>query len=92
MRKNFILKTYNMIHGTILKNGTLRLILTGTDSVEDDCLKQLDGATVNFVSDNLKLLDKNLAGALVLEVLPKAKKDESTDTKRLGADTQTGDK
>jgi len=65
-----------MIQGTILKNGTLRLILTAGDSVDEECLKQLDGATVNFVSDNLKLLDKNVTGALVLEVKPQQKKDD----------------
>lgn len=65
------------IQGTTIKNGTLRLILTGSDGIDEEVLKQLDGATVKFVSDNLKLFDKNLTGALVLEVIPKVKKDES---------------
>lgn len=80
-----------MIHGTILKNGTLRLLLIGSDSVEEECLKQLDGATVKFVSDNLKLFDKNLAGALVLEVVtPKNKKDEiGSDTRDMETSNRT---
>lgn len=65
------------IQGTTIKNGTIRLILTGSDGIDDEVLKQLDGATVKYVSENLKLFDKNLTGALVLEVIPKAKIDDS---------------
>jgi hypothetical protein len=56
-----------MIHGTIIKNGVLRLVLTGTDSIDEETLKQLNGAKVSFVSDNLRLFDKSLSGALILE-------------------------
>lgn len=66
------------IQGTTIKNGTLRLVLTGSDGIDEEVLKQLDGATVKFVSENLKLFEKNLTGALVLEVIPKVKKDEPT--------------
>jgi len=58
-----------MIQGTIIKNGTLRLVLTGSDGVDEEVLKQLDGATVKFVSDNLKLFDRNVSGGLILEIL-----------------------
>lgn len=78
------------IQGTTIKNGTLRLILTGSDGIDEECLKQLDGATVKFVSENLKLFDKNLTGALVLEVLPKTKKDEQSDTKELAGNSTKG--
>jgi hypothetical protein len=64
------------IQGTLIKNGSLRLILTGSDGIDEEALKQLDGATVRFVSENVKLFDKNLTGALILEVIPKARKDE----------------
>jgi hypothetical protein len=56
------------IQATIIKNGTTRLILTGTDGIDNEVLKQLDGATVKFVSDNLKIFDKNISGGLVLEM------------------------
>lgn len=78
------------IQGTLIKNGSLRLILTGSDGIDEEALKQLDGATVKFVSDNLKLFDKNLAGALVLEVVtPKNKKDEIGNDTR---DMETGNR
>ena len=78
------------IQGTTIKNGTLRLVLTGSDVIDEEVLKQLDGATVKFVSENLKLFDKNLTGALVLEVIPKTKRDEQTDTKELAGSTTKG--
>ena len=78
------------IQGTTIKNGTLRLVLTGSDTIDEEVLKQLDGATVKFVSENLKLFDKNLTGALVLEVIPKTKRDEQTDTKELAGSTTKG--
>jgi len=56
-----------MIQGTILKNGKLRLILTGSDDMDLQALKQLNGSRVTFVEDNLKLFDKSLSGALILE-------------------------
>ena len=66
-----------MITGTTLKNGSLRLILTGSDSIDEQVLKELDGATCRFVSDNLKLVDKNLTGALILMVeIEKEKRDD----------------
>ena len=78
------------IQGTTIKNGTLRLVLTGSDVIDEEVLKQLDGATVKFVSENLKLFDKNLTGALVLEVIPKTKRDEQTDTKELAGSNTKG--
>lgn len=75
-----------MIQGTILKNGTLRLLLIGSDAIDEEVLKQLDGATVTFVSDNLKLFDKNLTGALVLEVTHKTKSDARETTERVAPD------
>lgn len=72
-----------MITGTTIKNGTLRLLLLGGDSIDEEILKQLDGATCKFVSDNLKLFDKNVSGALVLEVTPNLKKDD----REMGTDT-----
>lgn len=56
-----------MIQGTIIKNGKLRLILTGSDDMDLQALKQLNGSRVVFVEDNLKLFDKSLSGALILE-------------------------
>jgi hypothetical protein len=79
-----------MIQGTILKNGVLRLLLTGSDSMDEDCLKQLDGATVKFVSENLKLFDKNLTGALVLEVTHKPKSDDREPTRGVETYSERG--
>jgi len=39
-----------MITGTILKNGTLKLVISGSDAFDEEILKQLDGATVKFVA------------------------------------------
>lgn len=56
-----------MITGTILKNGTIRLILTGSDEIDAAILKQLNGATARLITDNVRLEDKLLTGALILE-------------------------
>ena len=64
-----------MITGTILKNGTLRLILTAGDDIDELILKQLERETAHFVTENIRLVDKNLTGALILEV-KQERKDE----------------
>lgn len=56
-----------MITGTILKNGTIRLILTGSDEIDAAILKQLNGATARLITDNVRLEDKLLTGAIILE-------------------------
>jgi hypothetical protein len=57
-----------MIDATILKNGKLKLILSGGDDIDGQVLKLLNGATCRLVADNYKLGDKNLAGCLMIEV------------------------
>jgi hypothetical protein len=66
-----------MITGTTLKNGTLKLILTGSDEIDQAVLKQLNGATCRVITDNLRLGDKNIAGGLIIET---EKKDDTTRT------------
>jgi hypothetical protein len=56
-----------MIHGTILKNGNIKLILTGTDDIDIAVLKQLNGATCKLITDNLKLGDKSISNGLIIE-------------------------
>lgn len=77
-----------MINGTTLKNGTLRVILTGSDSIDEQVLKQLDGATCRFVTENLKLVDKNLSGALIIE-LQKDRADDK-ELREVESDIKTG--
>jgi len=60
-----------MIKGTIVKNGKLRLILTGEDALDKEALKLLDGATVITIKDNLKVFDYTVAEGLILEVSPR---------------------
>jgi len=56
-----------MITGTIIKNGTTRLVLTGSDEIDAAVLKQLNGATVSVITDNLRIGDHNISGGLMLQ-------------------------
>ena len=60
-----------MITGTIIKNGVLRLILTGTDEIDTAALKQLNGAKCTLITENLRLGDKTISGGLLIEVQDK---------------------
>lgn len=64
-----------MITGTIIKNGTLRVVITGSDEIDLAVLKQLNGATCTLITDNLRLGDKSISGGLIIEV--NEKKDET---------------
>lgn len=76
-----------MITGTIIKNGTLKLVLTGSDEIDVAVLKQLNGARRTLITDNLRLGDKNISGGLIIE---NEKKDELTRTTgELVSDTET---
>lgn len=75
------------IQGTAIKNRTLRLILTGSDTIDEEMLKQLEGATAHFVTENIRLVDKNLTGALILEV--KQEKKDDRQIKEMEGDTGT---
>lgn len=57
-----------MIEGTIIKDGILKLILTGSDEIDNACLKQLNGATCKIISDNLRVGDKLIANGLMIEL------------------------
>jgi hypothetical protein len=56
-----------MITGTILKNGVIKLFLTGTDSIDEAILKELNGAHCKLVTENFRLGDKSITGALIIE-------------------------
>ena len=56
-----------MIVGTILKDQKIRLILQGTDTIDEEILKQLDGATVTLVGKDFRLLDKPVNVGLLIE-------------------------
>lgn len=77
-----------MITGTILKNGSLKLIVTGSDEIDTAVLKQLNGATCTLITDNLRLGDKSISGGLIIEV--NEKKDEPRPTREVVPDTQEG--
>jgi hypothetical protein len=55
-----------MITGTIIKNGTIKLVLTGSDEIDAAVLKQLNGATVTVITDNLRIGDHNISGGLII--------------------------
>lgn len=57
-----------MIKGTAVKNGKLRLVLTGEDDIDKAALKALDGATAKTIKDNLRIFDYTVAEGLVLEI------------------------
>lgn len=69
-----------MIHGTIIKNGTIKLVLTGTDEIDMAVLKQLDGATVSTITDNLRIGDKHISGGLILETVHKQQRADAERT------------
>ena len=50
-----------------MKNGIIKLFLTGTDSIDEAILKELNGATCKLVTENFRLGDKSITGALILE-------------------------
>lgn len=62
-----------MIDATIIKNGTIKLILTGSDNIDTECLKMLNGATCKLITDNLKVGDKSISNGLILEMVAEDK-------------------
>lgn len=77
-----------MIHGTIIKNGTIKLVLTGTDEIDMAVLKQLDGATVSTITDNLRIGDKHISGGLILETVHKQRLDAERTTDMVHSTTE----
>ena len=77
-----------MIHGTIIKNGTIKLVLTGTDEIDMAVLKQLDGATVSTITDNLRIGDKHISGGLILETVHKQRSDAERTTDMVHSTTE----
>lgn len=57
-----------MIVGTTIKNGTLKLILTGNDEIDHEVLKKLNGAKCTLVTDNLRVGDRSIAEGLLIEM------------------------
>ena len=67
-----------MITGTILKNGDIKLVITGSDEIDIAVLKQLNGATCKVITDNLRIGDKSISGGLIIQSTPtiSSKEDE----------------
>lgn len=59
-----------MITGTILKNGDIKLVITGSDEIDIAVLKQLNGATCKVIADNLRIGDKSISGGLIIQSTP----------------------
>lgn len=57
-----------MIRVISVKNGKLRLILTGDDAIDKETLKMADGATCKVIRDNLKVFDQSVSEGLVIEI------------------------
>lgn len=57
-----------MIRGIAIKNGKLKLVLLGDDSIDKEMLKALDGATVRVIKDNFKVADQNIVDGLLIEL------------------------
>lgn len=57
-----------MIKGITIKNGKIRLILVGEDSIDKDLLKALDGATLRLIKDNLRIAELSIAEGAILEM------------------------
>jgi len=56
-----------MITGTILKNGTIQLVITGSDEIDNAVLKQLNGATCELIAENFRIGDKSITGGLMIK-------------------------
>lgn len=57
-----------MIRGIAIKNGKLKLVLIGDDSIDKEILKSLDGATVKLVKDNYKIGEQLVTDGLLIEI------------------------
>lgn len=64
-------KLLKMIQGTIIKDISLKLVLTGTDDIDSAVLKQLNGASCTFITENLRLGDKVITGGIIISTHPK---------------------
>lgn len=68
-----------MITGTVIKNGTTKIVLHGTDALDEAALEQLNGAKCTFSSEGGRILDVNKSKILILElstdVLPQPAND-----------------
>lgn len=56
-----------MIEGTIIKNGKIKLVIYGTDEIDEAILKQLSNAKVTLSIENMRLGDKNIVTSLTIE-------------------------
>ncbi len=65
-----------MITGTILKNGDIKLVITGSDEIDLAVLKQLNGATCKVITDNLRIGDKSISGGLIIQSTPIISKED----------------
>lgn len=65
-----------MITGTILKNGDIKLVITGSDEIDIAVLKQLNGATCKVITDNLRIGDKSISGGLIIQSTPTTSKED----------------
>ena len=66
-----------MITGTILKNGNIKLILTGTDDIDTAILKALGNGHCKLITENFRLGDKIITGGLMIEQIPEDKSVKS---------------
>lgn len=65
-----------MIEGTILKNGKIRLVITGSDDIDKALLKQLNGAKCTIITDNFRLGDRSITDGLMIEAEVEKKQQE----------------
>lgn len=73
-----------MITGTILKNGDIKLVITGSDEIDIAVLKQLNGATCKVIADNLRIGDKSISGGLIIQSTPTTSNKEDELPKVVG--------
>lgn len=79
-----------MIEGIIVKNGTTKLIVVGSDSIDQEVLKSLNGATCKVIQDNYRLGDKLITGGLIIELEKSTiKSNESNNQSTDGANTNS---
>jgi hypothetical protein len=72
-----------MIQGIILKGESIRIVLTGTDEIDSAVLKQLNGASVSLITENLRIGDIVISGGLIIEHERKSEKVVANSGERI---------
>ena len=57
-----------MIKGTVVKADTIKLVLSGTDNIDNELLKALNGGKARVITDPIKLPDGDITTGIIIEM------------------------